>query len=262
MIGPDNLGGNKVPCLMTDSLEQSLVLLAILCSFSSDSLMRLRISTNLTWNFLSNLAVPKYTDIPEDTRQKICQLAAKLNCTTPELAEVWNAVFPDSPWTYSSAERNLWKRAEIRARLDAIVAELYGLTVEEYAVILTGFPLLDRDQPPLSGDVFLTEGNEASKNKGEEGKDWIETEWGFFELRPRSFITRDLALLTYMQRKECPVPQKLDEWYRDKAGFNPEGSLSRFRIGDIKDLIERVETAKKNGAVPYIPTTRGEENAG
>ncbi|MGE0082802.1 MAG: N-6 DNA methylase [Desulfococcaceae bacterium] len=258
MLGPDSMGGNKVPCLMMDSTEKSLVLLAVLCSFCGDALIRLRISTNLTWNFLSNLAVPKYTDIPQDTRETICQLAAKLNCTTPELAEVWNEVFPDSPWSYASAERDLWKRAEIRAKLDSIIAELYGLTVEEYAVILTGFPLLDRDQPPLAGDYFLTEGNEDSKNRGEENKGRIETEWGIFERRPRSFITRDFALLTYMKHKNYPLPRKLDEWYRDKAGFDPEGFLSRFRIGEIKDLMERVETARKLGAVPYIPTARGE----
>ncbi|MEE4355703.1 MAG: N-6 DNA methylase [Desulfococcaceae bacterium] len=255
VIGPDSFGGNKVPCLMTDSLEKSLVLLAVLCSFCSDSLIRLRISTNLTWNFLSNLAVPAYSGIPEDTKKTICRLGAELSCTTPELAGVWNTVFPDDPWTYHSAERDLWKRAEIRAKLDAIVAELYGLTVEEYAVILTGFPLTDRDQPPLPGDVFLTEGNEDSRNRGEEGKDRMETEWGIFECKARSFITRDFALLTYMKHKKYPIPRKLDEWYREKADFDPEGPLSRFRIGEIRDLIERVETARKKGAVPYIPTT-------
>jgi len=44
-----------------------------------------------------------------------------------------------------------------------MAAELYGLSVEEYAMVLTGFPLLDRDQPALSGDALLTEGDEKSK---------------------------------------------------------------------------------------------------
>ncbi len=262
LLSTETLAGHTVPCLLSESAEETLVLLSVLNSFCADTLVRFRISTHLTWNFLSNLAVPAFSEIPEDTRKTICELAAKLNCTTSELAEVWNSVFPDEPWTYSSAERDLWKRAEIRAKLDAVVAELYGLTVEEYAVILTGFPLMDRDQPPLAGDFFLTEGNEDSKKKGAEGQDWTEKEWGIFECKPRSFITRDFALLTYMQHKNYPVPQKLDEWYRDKAGFDPEGSLSRFRIRDIKDLIDRVETAKKNGAVPYIPATRGESQNG
>ncbi|MEE4357476.1 MAG: hypothetical protein V2I97_13515, partial [Desulfococcaceae bacterium] len=258
IIGKDNFSGDTVPNLSTENGKKNLVLLSILCSFFCDTLIRLRISTRLKWYLLKNLAIPRYSSIPAQKREEICHLAAKLNCTTPELAEVWNAVFPDEPWTYASAERDLWKRAEIRAKLDAIVAELYGLSVEEYAVILTGFPLMDRDQPPLPGDYFMTEGNETSKNKGEEGKDWIEKEWGIFELKARSFITRDFALLTYMEHKKYPIPRKLDEWYREKADFDPEGSLSRFRIGEIKDLKDRVETARKKGAVPYIPTTRGE----
>ncbi len=40
---------------------------------------------------------------------------------------------------------------------------MYGLSVEEYAMVLTGFPLLDRSQPALPGDAFLTEGDEKSK---------------------------------------------------------------------------------------------------
>ncbi|GBC61605.1 hypothetical protein DENIS_2567 [Desulfonema ishimotonii] len=246
LLSSEVLAGHTVPCLIADSVESTLILMAILNSFCSDALVRFRISTHLTWNFLANLAVPAFDQIPEQTRTEICQLAARLNCTTPELAEVWNAVFPDHPWTYESAERDPGQRAEIRAKLDAIVADLYGLTVEEYARILTGFPLLDRDQPPLPGDCFLTEGKAGAKS--------LETEWGIFELKPRSFVTRDLALLTYMRHKKYAPPQKLDKWYRDKAGLDPEGPLSRFRIGDIKDLIERVAIAKKNGAVAYVPT--------
>jgi len=225
MIGGENLAGNKVPCLIAHSTEDSLVLLTILCSFCSDALIRLRISTNLTWNFLSNLCVPPLKKIPAETKQKICELVARLNCTTPELAEIWEEVFPHDPWTYESPERDLWKRAEIRAELDAITAELYGFTVEEYARILTGFPLLDRDQPALPGDLFLTEGDEKSRSKCPEGEKWIEGEDGIFELRPRGFITRDLALLTYMRHKKYAPPQKLDEWYKKKAGFGTRGAL-------------------------------------
>ncbi len=257
LLGAENLAGNTTPCLMVDSTEKTLILLSILCSFCSDLIIRYRISTHVNWIYLANLAVPAFSSIPDETKKTICKHVVKLNCTTPELADVWNAVFPDAPWTYQSAERDLWKRAEIRADLDAIVAELYELTVEEYACILTGFPLLDRDQPPLPGDYFLTEGDDRSKSKGQEGVSWIETEWGVYEMKPRSFITRDLALRTYMQRKNYPPPQKLDEWFRDKAGLDPEGSLSRFRIGETKDLIERITLAKKQGSVAYAPTNRG-----
>ena len=63
--------------------------------------------------------------------------------------------------------------------IDAVVAELFELTPSEYAYILSTFPLLDRDQPPLPGDHRV-----RPTNKG-------------IDRRRQSFITRDLALLTY-----------------------------------------------------------------
>jgi len=256
MISSNCLLGHKVPCLILENTKESLLLISFLNSHCCDFLMRQRISTNLTWNFLSTLPIPKRDAISSEIALNICQLVVTLNCTTPELAEVWNAVHPEEPWTYESAERDLWKRAELRAEIDARVAELYGLSVEEYAMVLTGFPLLDRNQPALPGDAFLTEGDEKSK-KGVEGESWLEKEWGIFEIKPRSFITRDFALLTYMKRKAYPLPQDLGAWFRDKVGLDPEGPLSRFMIGSIVDLEERVVTAKEKGAIPYLPTSRG-----
>ena len=56
---------------------------------------------------------------------------------------------------------------------------MFELTPAEYAYILSTFPLLDRDQPPLPGDHRV-----RPTNKG-------------IDRRRQSFITRDLALLTY-----------------------------------------------------------------
>ena len=252
----DVLAGHTVPCLLTKEINQTILLLCFLNSFCTDYLIRFRISTHATWNFLSVLPLPESGTIPSDVATTFCKCVTKLSCTTPELAEVWNAVHPEEPWTYESAERDLWKRAELRAEIDAMVAELYGLSVEEYAMVLTGFPLLDRNQPALSGDAFLTEGDEKSK-KGVEGESWLEKEWGIFEIKPRSFITRDFALLTYMKRKTYPLPQDLGAWFRDKVGLDPEGPLSHFMIGTVVDLEERVVTAKEKGAIPYLPTSRG-----
>jgi len=49
----------------------------------------------------------------------------------------------------------------------------------------------------------------------------------------------------------------LDEWFRDVVGLDPNGPLSRFRIGEVKNLRGRVERAKAMGAIPYVPTSRG-----
>jgi hypothetical protein len=144
----------------------------------------------------------------------------------------------------------------LRAELDAIVAELYGLSSAEYARVLTGFPLLDRDQPALSGDYFVTDAN-SDEPSGTEGVDWEKNDWGVYEKKARSFITRDLALLTYMRRRGEPPPQDLHRYYVDQVGLDPKGPLSRFRIGEVRDLIDRVELAKQLGAVAFVPSGRG-----
>ncbi len=249
--------GNKVPTL---SLQDAGVLCALLNSFIWDALIRMRVSTTMNYIYLRQIPVPSRSSFAlyEATLRK---LVAGLSCTTPELADVWDAVYPKDPWNYASAERDLWKRGEMRAELDAIIADLYGLSVEEYANVLTTFPLLDRDQPALPGDAHVTDGDGTSK-RGPEGEHWEERPWGVIEREPRSFVTRDLALLTYVRRKKYPIPERLDDWYRDAVGFDPEGELSRFRVGTVKDLAERVEQARNKGAVAYVPSSRGGDNEG
>jgi hypothetical protein len=250
--------GNKVPALAPR--EASPVPLAgLLSSFVWDYLVRLRISTTLNWTYVASCPTPTPGSIPAAVSRELAECVCRLSCTTPELADYWNAVFPDQPWTYDSAERDPWTRAELRAEIDAIAAELYGLSVPEYARVLSGFPLLDRDQPPLPGDCFLTEGDETVKARPgwQRGVNWAEVQGACFELKPRSFITRDLALLTYARRQGYPIPADLECWYRDAVGLDPCGPLSRFRIGEVKDLETRVVRARELGAVAYVPTARG-----
>jgi hypothetical protein len=258
LLPPGCAAGNKVP-ILTGDVQALLPLSGILSSFAWDYLVRLRISTTLNWTYVASCPTPAAGAIPASVRRELSEAVCRLSCTTPELAAYWQVVFPDLPWSYDSAEHDPWARGELRARIDAIVAELYGLSVPEYARVLTGFPLLDRDQPPLSGDCFLTEGDETVKGKRgwQKGIDWDEVQGAIFEIKPRSFITRDLALLTYARRKGYPIPADLERWYRDEVGIDPCGPLSRFRIGEVRDLETRVVRARELGAVAYVPTSRG-----
>lgn len=43
------------------------------------------------------------------------------------------------------------------------------------------------------------------------------------------------------------------EWFRDVVELDPEGPLSRFRIGSIRDLEARVHQARELGAIAYVP---------
>lgn len=252
------IAGNTVPTLETGSKDVAISLVAIANSFVTDWLIRARIGAHLNWTFVRAIRVPYELCVEIDIKRILREHCARLSCTTPEMADVWTHVFPDIPWSYDVAERDGWKRGELRAEIDAIVADLYGLSVPEYAYILTTFPLLDRDQPPLPGDAFVTEGNEKSRGTSEErGFSWDESDEGIVELVPRSFVTRDLALLRYMQRKQYPIPADLETFYRDEVRLDPRSSLSRFRVGKIRDLETRVLEAQKLGAMAYVPSGRG-----
>lgn len=247
ILPSSSLAGHKVPTFV--QTEKPFNLNSILSSFIYDYLIRLRVSTSMTMNYLNQIPVP-YTE-----NQELKESILKLNCTTPEMSALWESE-TGKKWTFKTSPTNSWERAELRAQIDAIVAELYGLSVEEYARILTAFPLLDRNFEPLDGDCFLTESSDEIKSnkKKIEGTHWIENSGGVFEMKPRSFITRDFALFTYMKRKNYQIPSDLEDWFRTKVKLDPSGSLSRFRIGKEKNLLNRIGRAKDLGAIAYVPS--------
>ena len=115
---------------------------------------------------------------------------------------------------------------------------MYGLTPAEFARILTTFPLLDRDQPPLPGDYFVR-WNRQGKPK----------------LEPRSYVTRDTALLAYFRHLGVAPPEDLAVWYRDEVGINMmDDETCPYRMGAIRNLEARIEEYHRLGAVAYIPS--------
>lgn len=145
----------------------------------------------------------------------------------------------------------------VRASIDAIMAELFELTPHEYAYVLSTFPLLDRDQPPLPHDYRI-----RATNKG-------------IDRRRISFITRDLVLLTYFdylagRRDAKPDPERVRRICPDGVPEPPADLVAFFAeagvdigggtehaiaaTGPFRDLRERVAKAKELGAVAYVPT--------
>lgn len=255
LLGKQSLAGNSTPTLSADNWRSACELMAVLGSVSADYIIRFRVHTHLNLTYLSKLVAPARSALSEGVLKQIAEHAVLLSCVYPELRDAWEEIFPTAQWSYESAERDPWRRGLLRAELDAIVADAYGLSVAEYARVLSGFPLLDRDQPPLPGDAFVTDSEGTPK--GERGVAWEETPFGVYERKPRSFITRDLALLTYMRRKGYSPPQDLHRFYTNIVKIDPDGPLSRFRIGSERDLIDRVEQARRLGAVAYVPSSRG-----
>jgi hypothetical protein len=285
--------GNSVPAITfdVDDVRLSVLWTAIANTFAKDWLIRLRVKENLNFIFVSQLPMPRLS--PDDgLGRELVVLAARLNCVIPELAELWEEVakhypeamhpqwqlpHPDLP-TCPSAQLPTCDPSErqfLRARIDALVADAYSLSVQEFAYILSTFPLLDRNAPPLP------------MRRSEIGNPNAETE-------PKSTVTRDLALFAFMLHKgwqpspfgqsnpdfhrwlceklgvpvgsavpspmathaSPQIPADLAEWFAREV---PEAQIPE--MGEIRDLEERLFVALKQlNATAYIPTQReGEE---
>ncbi|HOQ48075.1 MAG TPA: hypothetical protein PK157_22400, partial [Bryobacteraceae bacterium] len=223
LIPAGHPAGNKVPTIST-SPECQQVWLSVANSFLVDFLIRQKISTTINFFYLEGLPLfrPKRDS---DVFQRLRDLAARLVSITPEIQLAEPALDPR-------------ERARLRAEMDAIVAGLYGLTPAEFAYILTTFPLLDRDQPPLPGDAYVR-WNKQGKPK----------------LEPRSFVTRDTALLAYFRHLGLAPPEDLAAWYRDEVGVDMlDDETCPYRMGPIRNLEARVAEYHRRGAIAYLPS--------
>jgi len=222
------VAGNKVPTLRIDgdkcdSLKASLLWLAIANSFVVDWLMRMRMSITINYFHWHEIPFPRLH--PEDPRaRELIAASARLSMkdTNNMLGTLLQEWLPIGEVSLSPSYE-LWTRQYIRAEIDARVAALYNLTVYDYAYILATFPLLDRNQPSLLGDQDMS------------GK-------------PHSYITRDLALLTYFRYMRMKPPDDLVAFFHEiDVNINSQ-------IGELRNLEERVERAHTMGAIAYIPT--------
>lgn len=215
--------GNKVPTI-TAPLGCHPVWVCVANSFIADFLIRQKISTTINFFYLETLPMPRPL-IGRDEFQQLAERAARLVSFTPEIQLARPAL-------------DLRERAKLRAEIDAIVAELYDLSPTEFAYILTTFPLLDRDQPPLP-DEFFVRWNKQGKPK----------------LEPRSYVTRDTALLAYFRHRGIAPPEDLAVWYHDEVKVNMvDDEFCPFRMGPMRNLEQRVAEYSRLGAIAYIPS--------
>ena len=117
---------------------EMLFFLAVMNSLVVDAMLRTRVTTNINMFFLYQLPIPR--PLPADpVFGAISERAARLICTTPEFDHLAKAVGLKN---HREGATDFAGRAKLRAELDGLVAHLYGLTEEEFAHVLTTFPLV------------------------------------------------------------------------------------------------------------------------
>jgi hypothetical protein len=145
MLPPQIFCNHKIPTAVTKERDQveanyqaELLLCALMNSYVVDYAFRQRVTTNLTFFFIYQMPVPRLTK-GDKYFNEIVDRAAKLICTTPEYDELAQEVGLGSHKNGVTEEE---KRGKLRAELDGIIAHIYGLTEEEFAYILTTFPIV------------------------------------------------------------------------------------------------------------------------
>ncbi|WP_438480851.1 Eco57I restriction-modification methylase domain-containing protein [Oleiharenicola lentus] len=118
-----------------------LYLCAIWNSLAVDFLIRLRVSANVNFFYVYQLSVPRI-DATNDAFRPLVEGAARLIGTSAKFDELLKEVFGPKANHRTHGIASPADRQQIRAELDALVAQLYGLTAEEFAHILTTFPLV------------------------------------------------------------------------------------------------------------------------
>lgn len=118
---------------------QLLFVSSVLNSFVVDSLIRLKVSANVSMHFVYDLPIPRLVN-SDPFFTPIVERAARLICTTPEFDDLAKSVGLPGHQLIEPAVR-----AQLRAEIDAMVAHIYGLTEDEFTHILGTFPLVAQE---------------------------------------------------------------------------------------------------------------------
>ncbi|MCC7449103.1 MAG: hypothetical protein IT324_16920 [Anaerolineae bacterium] len=126
-----------------DDPKISLYVSAVMNSLCLDSILRLKVAANVNMFYVYQLPLPRLN--PGDPYfDAIVPRAARLTCTRPEFAELWQAVMGEA-WNESKGATDPAVRQQLRDEIDALVARLYGLTRADFDHILGTFPLVFPD---------------------------------------------------------------------------------------------------------------------
>lgn len=132
--------------------NELFVLTSILNSYVADFILRARVTTNLNLFYLYQLPVPRLK--PKDKWfNAIVERAASLICTTEEFAELWEEVMK-TKWSEKKAATQEYERSKLRSELDGIIAHIFGLSEEEFAYILSTFPIVSQPQKVATQNAY------------------------------------------------------------------------------------------------------------
>jgi predicted type IV restriction endonuclease len=120
-----------------------LFYLSTINSLIIDWLVRSKGATHVTLFLMKSLPIPRLTP-GNPYFDALVPRAARLTCTRPEFADLWQEVM-GKKWQESDGATSPTDRQRLRDEIDALVAHLYGLSREDFEHILGTFPLVFPD---------------------------------------------------------------------------------------------------------------------
>ncbi len=146
-IIPPSFHGNKIPtCRVFTEKDgkrfisdcEQVFLTAIANSYVFDFLIRMRVTTTLNFFYLYQMPVPRLGENDREFKPLVSR-AARLICTAPEFDDFAKEC---GLRDHHDGVTDATSRGRLRAELDGLVAHLYRLTEEEFAHVLSTFPLV------------------------------------------------------------------------------------------------------------------------
>lgn len=183
IIPPGVACGNKVPTIVfgDESQDRLFVWTAIANSFPFDWMLRRVITTTINYFLLQSIPMPKLIEGGLPWKKLLL-------CAT-ELRRLDTA---------GATAANMDRMADLRAEIDAEVAVAYGVSLDELALMLADFPIIDRGQPPLPGEAKSTITRDtvlaaAAKRMGEATWNWNERVTAAKSIGARPYVPSEIA---------------------------------------------------------------------
>jgi hypothetical protein len=143
LLPPLCVFGNKAPVERTPNERPSataLLVLGVANSISYDWLLAQRVRASVSAFIRDGLPVPRFASgqplITHSTLRLTCNHAGYEPLWREQLGDTWREPKPPFTWPVLATVDERW---EVRAAIDTVVADAYGLTREQYAHVLSTF---------------------------------------------------------------------------------------------------------------------------
>jgi hypothetical protein len=125
-------------------------IVALFDSFVIDWMIRRKITSHCNMFYMYQLPVPRLIE-KDAAFGPIAKRAARLICTMPEFDDLAKEVGLKS---HKDGTTDPGERGKLRAELDGLIAHLYGLTEDEFAHILSTFPIVPEATKKAAMEAF------------------------------------------------------------------------------------------------------------